>query len=470
MEKFKNIIRKTPIIPIISILVFFILFFIINKAFCTTDDIVYKNSFDGLATLGPSVQDFFSNWSGRVSIMLLTNFFMNIPIEVFKVVNTLVFLLIIAAIFLIVNIIIDKNNSSVKRKIPYIIIGLIFLISANVLNSGTIWVSGALNYLWPFAFMLISIIPFIANIKDKKIKGVCYIFFILANLISCFSEQSGAILIAFGGLSIIYSIYKKKMPSKLLIAHYIMIIVITLISLSAPGNAARFYSEQIQWYPGYEMLSLGDKLLQGYINTANHLVNNTTLLVLIIASISSFLVIKNKKLKTINKAVSTLPVIYFALKIIPLNIIFSKILPGYDIESTINSLLFTFDKFSLLNFHSNQEMFTIVVSMIMFGTVAGGIIYAFKDKKNGIITAILYAASICASLALSFSPTIFASGNRIFVATDFLLVLVNTLLAVELFNNIKGEKKQFVLLAVLLIVSAIMYINFYTNCLYGIIW
>ena len=40
------------------------------------------------------------------------------------------------------------------------------------------------------------------------------------------------------------------------------------------------------------------------------------------------------------------------------------------------------------------------------------------------ITSIIFTAGIASALSLSFSPTIYASGNRIFFVTDILLLIV----------------------------------------------
>ena len=453
-------IDKQKILILVQIIIFFCLMFNIGKVLLSTDDEIYRDAFNGLATFFPWTEEVFKLWSGRIPILALTNLFMHMPIIIFRICNAAVFTSIIISINIIINIINDGLTKKVRRRLLYVTFAMIFFVNIVVLSGGAFWLCGALNYLWPFAFMLISIIPFIAKLKNKELKGIYYIFFILANIISCFSEQSGAILIAFGTITMLYCAYNKIKPGKLLIIHYLIIIIITIISLKAPGNEVRFYAEQTRWYPEFTMLSMEDKLLQGYINLAGHLLNYATLLCFILASTAAYLIIKNKNIRYYNKAISTLPVAYFGLKLI------TKYL---HIES-IDNLLFAFNKYGFNNLYSLSENLKVFLSLIILGIIAAELIFIWKDKKDGIIAFILYCAGLCSAMAMSFSPTIYASGNRTFFATDFLIILLNTLLISEIFKNMKNKKIQIVFIIILLILAMTAYINIYNNYLTEIIW
>ena len=435
-QTIKKIINPTNLI----ILIFGICFFCINKGLMTTDDEVYRDAFNSIPTFLNWLSEFYKVWGGRITSMVLTNIFATLPIIVFRISNSIVFIITILASYKIITIVKEEWNEKLKKVLLVILFCSIFFINIKVLNTGAIWVCGATVYLWPLAAMLVALIPFISELTGKKIGKQYYVFAIIANIVAAFAEQTSAILIAFGAISLIWCKIEKRKISKTLIAHYIIIIVLSLVNLLAPGNSARSYSEGIKWYPSFGMLTLLDKLVQGYIQLENHLTQDTRILFSIIAILSSVLIITDKKAKKINKCVAILPIIY-----------------------VIIMRFYVLEKFGIQTLYSMKNFAKLVASSFIIILVAAQLVYTFKNKKEGIITSILYCASLCSALAISISPTVYASGNRVFTVTDFLLILVSGILWTEFLPKLKGKWKILgaILITLLIIKSIILYIEFY---------
>lgn len=452
----KKIINPTNILMAL----FFIMFYAVNIGITSTDDIVYGNAFNSISTCINWINEFYHVWSGRITLTILINIFVNLPIQIFKIANSIMFIVVIVSGYKIINILLDNINKTLKNILLIILFCLIFYISVPVINSGCLWIAGSMNYLWPLAGMLVAIIPFVSLIKDKKVKNIHYVIFILANLLAGFAEQTGAILIAFGTIALIWGKIERKKIDKLLIIHYIIILIFVLINLLAPGNSVRSNAEELKWYPSFSMLSMSDKLVQGYINTADHIINDTTVLFSIIAVISSVLVISDKNIKNINKIIATIPIIYIILKVITAN-------------TVIYDELFNFQAFNINTLYSNTALLQLVSSSFILGIVAFQLIYALENRKNGVIAFILYCAGICSALTLSLSPTIYVSGNRVFTATDFLLVIINSLLLISLIKKMYNKKHMLLIACVLILIISFAlfgYINLYTCGIYSIIW
>ena len=71
-----------------------------------------------------------------------------------------------------------------------------------------------MNYLLPLSSMLVAIIPFISEIKGKKLNNKYYIFAIISNFFACFAEQTSAILLVFGVICVIWNRLEKRKTSK----------------------------------------------------------------------------------------------------------------------------------------------------------------------------------------------------------------------------------------------------------------
>ena len=57
---------------------------------------------------------------------------------------------------------------------------------------------------------------------------------------------------------------------------------------------------------------------------------------------------------------------------------------------------------------------------------------AFQSRRHGFVNMVVYFAALASAYSLSFSPTIFASGTRIFFAANTLIILLIALLFKEL--------------------------------------
>ena len=94
-EKLKKIVNPTTII----ILIFGISFFILNTGLQSRDDLVYGQAFNSIPTCIKWISEFYQVWSGRITLTILINIFINLPIVIFKFANTAVFLVLIFAIY-----------------------------------------------------------------------------------------------------------------------------------------------------------------------------------------------------------------------------------------------------------------------------------------------------------------------------------------------------------------------------------
>ena len=190
----KKIFNKTTLL----IFIFGISFYFLNTGLMTTDDKVYSKAFNSFPTLVKWINEFYNAWSGRITLTLMINVFSNIPIIFFKLFNVSIFIILIFAMCKIASILLDDWNEKIKDIILIIFFCLIFFIPIPVINSGCLWLAGSMNYLLPLSLMLVAIIPFISEIKGKKINNKYYIFAIISNIFACFAEQTSAILLVFG--------------------------------------------------------------------------------------------------------------------------------------------------------------------------------------------------------------------------------------------------------------------------------
>lgn len=223
---------------IIIIIIFLLLAFNITRwtTMLEGDDYVYKEAFNDIPTMISWAKEFANVWSGRIIATAVSTIFLNINITVFKIINALMILLLVYMLYKFVRIGEKKKNKSILLVLSMI---LFFFIHPKVIEFGIVWITGTFNYLWPCAFMIIALIPYVKLIKEIKIKKWEYIFYIIASIYASNVEQTGAILLVFGAISIGYTILKKYKLNIPICITYLISSIIAIVSLLLPGNTAR---------------------------------------------------------------------------------------------------------------------------------------------------------------------------------------------------------------------------------------
>lgn len=412
--------------------IFGIAMFCITEYIMTDDDTVYSKVFNSFETFVSWAWEFYNIWSGRVITSALSNIFLRMPLVVFRIFNIVVLITGIIAIYKIIKSFVKIDNIIVDNLIYISLFLLYFVIPEDVVQYSVKWVTGSFNYLWPAAFMFVAMIPFVKRFneeKDENEGNKFFIIYILSDFIACFAEQTTLVLLTIGTLVIGYSIIRKQRINKLLIAHYLIILILTTIELAAPGNFVRFEASTLRRFPTFNMLNVGDKLIQGIICLANQLLTNDNILMLILTVIIAITnLIKNKSV--VVKISSCIPAIYF------LGIrICSKLGIG---ETIIYNLPFWGKEY----IYGLKIFIPLIVFVIMLWLITELIASSFKDVKKGIATSIIFLGSIAASLTISFSPTIYVSGARTYFLGDLLFVLVIGIMLANLFEFRKVKKQK----------------------------
>ena len=91
-----------------------------------------------------------------------------------------------------------------------------------------------------------------------------------------------------------------------------------------------------------------------------------------------------------------------------------------------------------------KYIISLVLGLSITLILAIMIFTSFKDRKKSIIYTIIYLAGLCSSLIMGLSPTVFASGVRIFFMTDIMIIVVIAGLANEILSKKDIKIKQLI--------------------------
>lgn len=387
-----------------------------------------------------SIVDFvimrYETWSGRIACELFISIFSLLPLFIWRILNTVVVLGLLICISNIIKISILKENKEDLGKSNIIINNFVclsfFIIPISVTTRGCSWFTGSFNYLWPIFLCLVGISPFIYKIYNKDVTKKHFIVAILSVLYASYMEQAGAVLICFGIITLIY-LYKRDRKFYIaLFAENIFILINLAIYSLAPGNHLRTISETKTWYPTFDSLSLFQKLYQGICWTHSHLVRETTVLMLVI-SLFLFVIVINRNNKLLTRIVTFIPSLYFIGSLIPINKMVLSTTSyeyKYDIEAILGKIFFNPMLGIVPEVISSVVIFSIIILLAIF----------IKDKNERYLCIIFYLASLTCGYILGLSPTIFASGPRIFFMTNILLIIIAGMLLKNILEEVTINK------------------------------
>ncbi len=392
-----------------------------------SDDAVYKDTFLHYENWVQWVAVYYNSWCGRIAIDTLLVTLLNLPVNVWRALVSISILLTVYYIVKIAELLSDCrgyahsgtcSNSENKR---YIIgkglkFGLPFLLFCYfrpMFNDWVFtWCTGTANYLFPGCCLLISLYPVLSYVNDTPIHLKDILLGILAGILTGSSEQTGAVFMVYSAILLLWHVYKKRRISLSIFLLCILIDIMTLISIFAPGNQVRAQME-VSWLPSYPMFGFTDKLILGMQHYVGHMYRMDAVLFVIIMYVMLFILNhKNRK-----------------------NELF--VLLGF----AMNGILSVLSSVAFSEWYINPQWYLYVCwLLILFITpfYNGWLLYCtFSERfrQLALITAFLYLAAVSSCAVLGFSPTIYASGIRIFYIYQLLVYALDIILVYQGFRS-----------------------------------
>jgi hypothetical protein len=410
----------------IPFVVFFVFVLILNLRVVIHefDDEVFRDAFRNYGGVRGWLKAYTELWSGRIVPHFILIVLLNKNLIFWRVANSLMFTLLTVGIF---NITINKEKeytSDKKTIIATIICGIIFFIPIPAMASGAIWITGSVTYLWPLAFSIVVLIPFKRLITGEKTSRATFICSVLSSIYASYVEQSAAIMLAFSGIILVYCIFTKV---KVKIKNYLLfafICINSFIGLTVPGNKVRQTAETLRFYSDFDMISFTNKIFLGVNVTFTHLFKNSTLLMIILSILVLILVAKKVDDKS-TQIIATIPSVVMMLKLL-------------SIED-----LFNFTGVNNLFVGGIKQYIPIVMGIVVSLIIIYMFFVIFDCYKTSIIVSLFFSAALCSGVILGISPTIYASGSRIFFMTDILLVMCVVFLVNEFIRKYEVKTNTF---------------------------
>ena len=338
-----------------------------------------------------------------------------------------------------------------KKQMNIMLLFLIMLYPVERM-AGAGWAATTVNYIWPLALGLFSLISIRKMWDGEKIGIIKGILFVIALVYSCNQELCcGVLIVTYILFAIILIIRDRKKVNPFIFVQILVTVVSLIFILSNPGNEVRKMDETVGYLLDYYSLSTVQKLATGVTATIGELISSYTITFAVFTFMISVYIYTNYKDKFI-RAIGMTPFI--------LTMLFSYLNPItnniYVIKLMRDNFLVEQSLISSRNYTYIGSYINLIISLIIIISIFVSLLLIFKKIRNN-IAFYVFGCGLVTRLALAFSPTIFASKNRTFIIMEF-CYLICTLLIWQEFEKDADKKTKHKVYSGIMCLSIVQYL------------
>lgn len=350
--------------------------------------------------------------SGRTIGEFLLMFFLGKPLILWKIVSLCLLLYIIAFLCRLCR---SFHGDLPWEKQEAFCCSGIFLIFISVVNASVFWFAGSFTYLWPAAGMLMTVAPLAFYCLDGKYSAYHSAIACITAVLASAQEQSAAATLALLVILMILCRIKKRKIKFHMILPLPITVVLTVYLLASPGSHVRGISTAKTFFPRFLEMSAFEKLSCGFTNYLSHTFSGSVFLFLMFMALMSICLYnaygKSKKARGALIALNVYVIIAVAVGNL-LYFIFEKTDPYLGMQKVFQKGVV-----------SPAAIITAIIFTVVFLAVVVAVVaLMIKKTEIGICVALLCAASFGCAMALSFSGSIYLSGQRVFFYSDLFLL------------------------------------------------
>ena len=308
------------------------------------------------------------------------------------------------------------------------------LMAIMTVGYAAIWINGSIFYTWSFTCGIWALVPVADIVFDTGDGGsgdhnTWHFFYSIpcAVLASMSIEQMAAVLVTFEVLAVLVVILRKheKQRTILLIIQTAVTVVAFVILFLAPGNDIRVASEVQNWMPQYEELSFGEHLFVTVQWLVSSFANENRLLLFGIWLAGILHIICKNERKASDVACMTAAGLFSAAALLP----FAGIKVFSDCGLHIADITVRLEQVPRIEEMQAANWFAMCwwIAALLFTCIL-----IWKVSKHNVVLMLVWLGGIASEAIMHFSPTIYASGARVYYLTDWMCMFIILVLAFKM--------------------------------------
>lgn len=290
--------------------------------------------------------------------------------------------------------------------------------AAATLGYAAIWVNGSVFYTWTFTCGVWALMPAADLVFTGATDGRNYFYAIPCAVIASMSiEQMGAVLLVFEMLAILFCFLRDRRVNLPLLIQTFLILAAFMVLFAAPGNQLRVASEITTWMPEYETLTSGRHLFITAQWLLSSFANENKLFCCGIWVVGSILLLQSERRSPADLAAAGMAAVFAVAALLP----FAGITVLSDMGMQITDITARVEQVPAPEDLTGANM----AALIWWGMALMFTLFFLWRVPGRKVTLILaYLAGIASEAIMFFSPTMYASGARVYYLTDLLYLFV----------------------------------------------
>ena len=324
-----------------------------------------------------------------------------------------------------------------------------FLMNFMTLGYAAVWVNGSIFYTWSFTCGVWALVPFAELVfaePARKASPGRFLYSIPCAALAAMSvEQMGAVLLVFEVLAVLFVWWKRRRVKPLYLIQTVVTLAAFAVLFLSPGNELRVASEIAHWMPEYETMAFGQHLFITLHWMISSFANENKLFLCAIWIVGGILLVRRRMTGTpqgndggtpgrADIAGQTAGTV--AGKLRPADMIFlglAAVFTAAALLSCAGVTLFSDLGMQYIGIASRIEQVPSLASMDGRRLFAMGwwiaallftLVFLWRVSARRITVSLAYLAGLASEAILFFSPTMYASGARVYYLTDLLFLYV----------------------------------------------
>lgn len=309
-----------------------------------------------------------------------------------------------------------------------------FMMSAMTLGYAAVWVNGSIFYTWCFTCGIWALMPFADFVFSAEpyagkgagglrfsLEGVRLRMFLgtvpCAVIAAMSIEQMGAVLLVFEVLAVVYGILKWRRIHPLLAAQTCVTLLAFVILFAAPGNDIRVASEVTTWMPQFDMLSVGEHLFITAHWLLSSFANENKLFLCGIWVVGMLLILQKEKCGPADGLCIAAAGIFTVAALLPYAGVYALSEMGMSYLNASGCVM-------QVPVWSNMTSGMNFAMAWWFAALLFTFVFLWRVSGCQITLLLSYLAGLASEAIMYFSPTMYASGARVYYLTDILYLFV----------------------------------------------
>lgn len=376
------------------------------------DGVIFADYFQryGLRGLPEYVRMRWQVWSGRLLIEPLFMVFSGISYWAFKVVDLLFWCLLCLSFTRCF----ASRGEDYGLSISWLSVLLILQYPLAPMNTAG-WIATMINNIWSLTAGCYSILIMLRIRQGRHCSGWKLACALLACLFAASTEQMCIVMLSASLFCLLDALLQRNSWHVFVAFLFVSVLQLTVHAVS-PGNTARFAVEIKTWFPEYAAFNLADRMYVGFVHVMNYYMGSLNPLAVI------FFVSLGVAMTKRNSGLVMLFMAWLPLAIMLWQPVFARAYP---------ELLKLFGALHTVTFstgHFNQLYFAVCILFLIVSVA--DILLCTENFRIGLLLLWIIATGFATAEMMGFSPTVYASGDRTFIFSQFAFA-AGTLLLVK---------------------------------------